>query len=80
MPMIRKDWVDKLGLAMPATTDELFEVLKAFQEQDANGNGEADEVVAIDFDNFANGLSQYFGLGTDAVSYTHLDVYKRQEY
>lgn len=65
MPMIRKDWVDKLGLAMPATADELFEVLKAFQEQDANGNGEADEVVAIDFDNFANGLSQYFGLGTD---------------
>ena len=67
MPMIRKDWLDKLNLEMPTTTEELFEVLQAFRDQDANGNGEADEIVAIDFDNFANGLSQYFGLGTDVV-------------
>ena len=67
MPMIRKDWLDKLGLEMPTTADELFDVLKAFRDQDANGNGEADEIVAIDFDNFGNGLSQYFGLGTDYV-------------
>ncbi|HJC24424.1 MAG TPA: extracellular solute-binding protein [Candidatus Eisenbergiella merdavium] len=73
MPMIRKDWLDKLGLEMPETTDELFDVLKAFQDQDANGNGEADEVVAIDFDNFGNGLSQYFGLGT-AVYYVDYET------
>lgn len=66
-PMIRKDWLDKLGLEMPTTTDELLEVLKAFQEQDANENGQADEVVAISYDEFGNGLSQYFGLGTDIV-------------
>lgn len=67
MPMIRKDWVDKLGLSMPTTTDELFDVLKAFQDQDANGNGEKDEVVDISFDNFGNGISQFYGLGTDVI-------------
>lgn len=67
MPMIRKDWVDKLGLSMPTTTDELFDVLKAFQDQDANGNGEKDEVADISYDNFGNGISQFYGLGTDVI-------------
>ena len=75
MPMIRKDWLDKLGLEMPTTTDELFDVLKAFQEQDANGDGEADEVVAIYLDNFGNGLAQYFGLGT-SVCYVDYETGK----
>jgi len=41
---IRKTWVDKLGLSMPTTTDELYKVLKAFKEQDPNGNGKPDEI------------------------------------
>lgn len=75
MPMIRKDWVDKLGLEMPTTTDELFDVLKAFQDQDANGDGEADEVVSLGFNNFGNGLAQYFGLGT-SVCYVDYETGK----
>ena len=43
-PMIRKDWLDKLGLAMPKTQAELVDVLKAFYEKDPNGNGIADEL------------------------------------
>ena len=39
-----KTWLDKLGLAVPETTEELYQVLKAFKEQDPNGNGKADEV------------------------------------
>lgn len=42
--VIKTDWLNKLGLDMPTTTDELYEVLKAFKTQDPNGNGEADEV------------------------------------
>ena len=42
--MIRKDWLDKLGLKMPETIDDWYTVLKAFKEQDPNGNGQADEV------------------------------------
>ncbi|MBI4926470.1 MAG: extracellular solute-binding protein [Anaerolineae bacterium] len=41
---IYKPWLDKLGLSVPTTTDELYTVLKAFKEQDPNGNGIADEI------------------------------------
>ena len=37
-------WLDKLGLEVPETLDEMYAVLKAFKEQDPNGNGIADEV------------------------------------
>ena len=43
-PMIRKDWLDNLGLEMPTTQSEMVEVLKAFRDQDPNGNGIADEL------------------------------------
>jgi putative aldouronate transport system substrate-binding protein len=42
--VVRKDWVDKLGLKMPTTTDELYTVMKAFKEKDPDGNGKADTV------------------------------------
>lgn len=43
-PAIRQDWLDKLKLSSPTTIDEWYHVLKAFKEQDPNGNGEADEI------------------------------------
>ncbi|MDR0349438.1 MAG: extracellular solute-binding protein [Tannerella sp.] len=42
--MIRQDWLDKLGLAMPKTQKEYVEVLKAFRDRDPNGNGQKDEL------------------------------------
>lgn len=41
---IRKDWLDQVGMDVPTTVDEWYAVLKAFKEQDPNGNGEADEI------------------------------------
>ncbi len=41
---INKAWLDKLGLSIPTTTDELKEVLIAFRDGDPNGNGAQDEV------------------------------------
>lgn len=63
--MIRKDWLDKLGKSMPATTDELYDTLVAFQNEDVNGTGEKDEVLALDLKNFGTGIAQWFGLGPD---------------
>ncbi|SDS86237.1 carbohydrate ABC transporter substrate-binding protein, CUT1 family [Paenibacillaceae bacterium GAS479] len=40
--LIRKDWLDKLGLKVPTTTDEFYEVAKAFTENDPDGNGKKD--------------------------------------
>ncbi|GAA4847514.1 extracellular solute-binding protein [Paenibacillus vulneris] len=42
--IIRKDWLDKLNLKMPTTIDEWYTVLKAFRENDPNGNGKKDEL------------------------------------
>ncbi|MFD0710756.1 extracellular solute-binding protein [Paenibacillus sp. GCM10027626] len=43
-PTIRKDWLDKLNLSVPETIDEWEQVLKAFRDQDPNGNGKKDEI------------------------------------
>lgn len=45
--IIRQDWLDKLGLEAPATLDDYYNMLKAFKEQDPNGNGEADEIPLV---------------------------------
>jgi putative aldouronate transport system substrate-binding protein len=42
--VLRKDWLDKLGLQAPATIDEWYTVLKAFKTRDPNGNGRDDEI------------------------------------
>lgn len=36
--IIRKDWLDKLGLAMPETIDDFVEILSAFKEKNPSGN------------------------------------------
>lgn len=41
---INKDWLKKLGLQAPTTTDELITVLRAFRDNDPNGNGQKDEI------------------------------------
>jgi len=41
---INQKWLDKLGLKMPATTEEYANVLRAFKTQDPNVNGKADEI------------------------------------
>lgn len=41
---INKEWLDNLGLSMPTTPEQFFDVMLAFKEDDPNGNGEADEI------------------------------------
>jgi putative aldouronate transport system substrate-binding protein len=40
--VIRKDWLDKLGLEMPKTLEDFMAVAKAFTENDPDGNGKKD--------------------------------------
>lgn len=44
MAWINMEWLNKLGLDMPSTTEELKNALLAFKQDDPNGNGEADEI------------------------------------
>jgi len=47
---IRKDWLDRLGLELPRTLEDLENVARAFVEQDPDGNGAADTIGIIGTD------------------------------
>lgn len=44
---LNTQWLDNLGLEMPTTTDEFYAVMKAFKEQDANGNGDPNDEIPL---------------------------------
>ena len=46
---LNQNWLDALNLEMPTNADELYAVLKAFKEQDPNGNSKQDEIPLILF-------------------------------
>lgn len=61
---MNKVWLDKLGLKVPTTTDEFYNVLKAFKEKDPNGNGKADEIpfsAIINNNNINSGIYSFYG-------------------
>jgi len=68
---INKGWLDKLGLEMPTSPEELYNVLKAFKERDPNGNGKADEIPlgAHNTHTSHNALLGYFGEGLGYSNY-----------
>lgn len=41
---INTEWLKKLNLTMPKTTDEFYKTLVAFRDGDPNGNGQKDEI------------------------------------
>lgn len=59
---INQTWLDNLGLSMPTTTAEFKNVLKAFKDNDPNGNGIADEVPFELQEDLPTGLYGAFGL------------------
>ena len=46
---IRKDWLDNLSLAVPTTLSELEQVLIAFRDQDADGDGDVANEIPWDW-------------------------------
>ncbi|MFC5652863.1 extracellular solute-binding protein [Paenibacillus solisilvae] len=47
MVSVRKDWLDKLKLPVPKTMDDLYNVMKAFTNDDPDGNGKKDTVGLV---------------------------------
>jgi putative aldouronate transport system substrate-binding protein len=59
----RQDWLDKLGLKLPTTLDEMYNVLKAFTNNDPDGNGKKDTFgLTADKDNAFNGIFGAYGV------------------
>jgi putative aldouronate transport system substrate-binding protein len=46
---INKTWLDRVGKKVPTNWDELKDVLLAFRDQDANGNGDKNDEIGMDF-------------------------------
>jgi putative aldouronate transport system substrate-binding protein len=42
---INQQWLDNLGLDMPSNSEQFYEVLKAFKEQDADGDGDPNNEI-----------------------------------
>lgn len=54
MMAINQEWLNTLGLQMPKTTEELYNVLAAFRDKDPNGNGIKDEIPLINLHGMGN--------------------------
>ncbi len=68
--MIRQDWLDNLGLAMPTTPEELLEVAIAFTENDPDQNGKNDTIGLTGFGlNTFGPLYPIFGAGSPGDIY-----------
>ncbi|WP_127585555.1 extracellular solute-binding protein [Paenibacillus koleovorans] len=57
-PIIRKDWLDNLGLKMPTNYDELIKVATAFAKNDPDQNGK-DDTYGIGLVNTSSGSITY---------------------
>ena len=44
---INSDWLKNVGKEMPNTLDEFYDVLVAFRDQDANGNGDPTDEIPV---------------------------------
>ncbi len=64
---MNRKWLENLNLEVPTSIDELYDVLKAFKEQDANGNGDPNDEVPmlyneIGYSNVENALLNAYGI------------------
>lgn len=73
---INKAWLDQLGRDIPKTTEEFYEVLKAFRDNDMNGNGQQDEIPLSFGNNNISGpyaLSGSFGIMDRPFTHLYID-------
>ncbi|MCR8642693.1 extracellular solute-binding protein [Paenibacillus sp. N1-5-1-14] len=74
-PWVKKPWLDKLQVKEPTNLDEFYAMLKAFKENDANGNGQKDEIAWGGTG--TNGILSYlkgaYGLNNRGLSNANVD-------
>lgn len=76
---VNQTWLDKLGVAMPTTIDEYTDLLRAFQANDMDGDGDptneiplclADDAV----DTLINVFAGSFGLANHGIKEQYIDL------
>ncbi|MFD0868283.1 extracellular solute-binding protein [Paenibacillus residui] len=68
-PIIRKDWLDNLGLSMPTNFEELKQVAIAFAHDDPDGNGKDDTYGIVTGRNYYPDYG--FGAYWDSAAWLH---------
>jgi len=78
---VYKPWLDKLGLEVPTTTDEFYNMLVAFRDHDPNGNGKKDEIPLATRGVAGNSgielflMNSFLSVGNDRISVIDDKVY-----
>ncbi|WP_084821915.1 extracellular solute-binding protein [Bacillus sp. SA1-12] len=64
--ILRKDWLDKVGLDVPTTSDELYKVMNAFTHNDPDGDGKDNTVGFVSYvgDTGMGGFASFEGMFT----------------
>lgn len=69
-----KRWLAKVGMDAPKSVDDLYKVLKAFKEQDANGNGDPNDEIPMssspEGENILPIIMQAFGIFSYVSDYS----------
>lgn len=73
---INQKWLEAVDLEMPTTTDELYEMLVAFRDEDPNGNGQNDEIPlsASSLENILRILRGAYGLQNRGFGAGNFDI------
>jgi putative aldouronate transport system substrate-binding protein len=78
---INKKWLDNLDLNVPTTTEEFYEALKAFYDNDANGNGNpGDEIPLIGHKDWKGSVTDYLVNSFIYANDTNLNAENRKLY
>lgn len=71
---INTPWLEKVGMDAPKTQKEFLEVLRAFRDQDPNGNGKKDEYPIYCPGGAVNMLMPIFGIAMDWNTMSMYDI------
>ncbi len=65
--ILNYDWLEALDAEVPTTTDEFYDLLVRFRDEDPNGNGEADEIpLTTTMDNIHGVMAPAFDLDLES--------------
>lgn len=74
---VNQKWLDNVGMKAPTTTEEFYQVLKAFRDKDPNQNGKPDEIPLTSpqqIGSIIDPLKGAWGLGNRGLNHPYVDA------
>ena len=73
---LNEKWLNNLGLKEPTSLEELYQVLKAFKEKDANGNGDPNDEIPFLSMKYNDALPQTLYILLNYFDYRYMAEFK----